>query len=406
MINKFYYPKGGAERHFFDLKKLLEDHGHQVVPLAMVDKNNFDTPYKKYFISRVETEKINWHWSAIKTIFRFFYSFEARRKIRTLIMEEKPDLVHFHNIYHQISPSILPIFKKFGLPVIMTVHDHKLVAPNYYLKNARGQICGQDHNFWQCIYKKCIKNSVLASLVCVLEFYFHQLIGYYRKYVDFYIVPSAYLANRLITAGYQKNKIIILPHFIESNKAGQNHVPAKNERELFVAYMGRLSSEKGLDTLFQALIKTQQKVRLKVIGSGELEKYRLLAANLKLTSRIEFISYPKDGKINELLEGCLAVVIPSLVPETFGLSVLEAYRFGKPVITTREGALPEIVTEGETGYMFESHDEKKLSELLDQVFSNKEVFLRLGEKAKNIVERDYNSENYYQHLIKLYQQLI
>src|SRR3989344_8928878 len=130
-INKFFYPKGGAETYLFSLISLLQNNGHQVIGFSQKNKNNIDIEGKEFFVDEISLDKF--YLKNILKIGRIFWSFQAKKNIKKLITQENVDLVHLHNIYHQISPSILPAIKKAGLPIVMTVHDFKLVDPYYTL---------------------------------------------------------------------------------------------------------------------------------------------------------------------------------------------------------------------------------------------------------------------------------
>ena len=130
-INKFLYPRGGAETYLFGLSELLKKNGHEVIYFSQKNPKNISTDNKKFFVSDLELGKFS--FGMLFKVGRIFWSFEAERKIAKLIKKEKPDIVHIHNIYHQISPSILRAIKKAGIPIVMTVHDFKLIDPNYTL---------------------------------------------------------------------------------------------------------------------------------------------------------------------------------------------------------------------------------------------------------------------------------
>src|SRR3989338_2455590 len=135
-VNKFYYLRGGAERYFFSLIDLLTAHGHEVIPFSMQHPQNLSTPYDRYFPSYVEfgqKQKFKIQNSKFKILSRMFWSFDVARKFDQLLTDTKPDLIHIHNIYHQLSPSLLPVAKRHGIPVVMTVHDYKLIWPDYLL---------------------------------------------------------------------------------------------------------------------------------------------------------------------------------------------------------------------------------------------------------------------------------
>ena len=128
-VNKFYYRRGGAESYLLDIEKKLQSEGHQVAIFSMKHPKNQPSVWEKYFVSRLSFNEGSL-WDKIRYPFRLFYSFEAKRKFEKLVKDFQPDVIHIHNIYHQISPSILPIAKKYGVPVYMHLHDYKLICPN------------------------------------------------------------------------------------------------------------------------------------------------------------------------------------------------------------------------------------------------------------------------------------
>ena len=146
-INKFFYLRGGAERYYFALSKLLEDNGHKIIPFSMKEEKNFPSSYSKYFVDNLELG--NAGLNIINKSIRPIWYKEAQKKLEALIKLEKPDIAHLHLIYHHLSPSILPILKKYNIPVVMTVHDYKLICPNYklYTKNAVCKRC-KGHKYY------------------------------------------------------------------------------------------------------------------------------------------------------------------------------------------------------------------------------------------------------------------
>ncbi len=212
-VNKFYYLKGGAERYYFDLKNLFEREGHKVIPFSMEDKKNFKSDYSKYFVSNVELEKPGFSLKDLKTAGRIIYSFEAKKKIEELIKKEKPEIAHINNIYHQISPSILTVLKKYKIPMVQTLHDYKLICPIYILYS-KGGICERckKYRYYHCTFRKCTKNSRGASLINTKEMYWHKFLKIYENNIDLFISPSNFLRNKILEWGMIKpKKIIVLP---------------------------------------------------------------------------------------------------------------------------------------------------------------------------------------------------
>ena len=182
--HKFYYLKGGPERYILELSQWLESHGHQVIPFAMEHTENLESPYRSFFPRHIRTDRRASKWQKMRTVGRMMYSRQAKTNMRNLISKVTPDLCHIHNIYTQLSPSILASLRAQEVPVIMTVHDHHLVSPQY---NIWAPGCGEDYrqvSLWGAFTSKFHKHSSLASVVQTASFKFHRALGVYRNNID------------------------------------------------------------------------------------------------------------------------------------------------------------------------------------------------------------------------------
>jgi glycosyltransferase involved in cell wall biosynthesis len=411
LANKFYYLKGGTERHFFDLKKLLEQKGHKVISFAMQDDKNFGSPYTKYFVSPINLEKSSFSLEGLKAAGRIIYSLEAKANMEKLIKEEKPDIAHLHNIYHQISPSILTPLKKAGIPVVITVHDFKLMCPNYIFYT-EGKVCERckKYKFYNCVLHKCVKNSYLASKVNMLEMYYHNFLKIYKNNIDLYLCPSQFVKDKLVEFGFNKDKIEVLPHFIaqlETNSFSLNNNEQHFSSDNYILYFGRLSKEKGIKTLLEAIDKIKNKdIKLKLAGTGpkeeELKEY---VKKKGLQEKIEFLGFLDGKRLSDTISRSLFSVIPSVFYETFGLSLLESYNYNKSAIAANIGALPELIKEGETGLLFESGNSDDLAEKIDNMLRNREKMENMGKSGKEFIKK-FNQEDYYKKLEEIYKKLI
>jgi len=397
-INKFHHIQGGSDRHYLDLTKLLESHGHKVIPFAMQSKKNKPSSYQKYFVSEVNLSQVKFSFQALKKIGRILYSLDARKKIKNLIKKEKPEIAHIHNIYHQISPSILGALKKNQIPIIMTVHDYKLICPNYKLFN-KGRICEKCkfQKYYQCFLNKCVKDSYSASLLSSLEMHLHKTLRFYEKYIDIFICPSQFVKNKLIAWRMPEKKLIVLPHFIKPEK-----IAAQNKEKDYVLYFGRLAPEKGLDLLLST-VRELPKIKFKIAGRGP-EKERLLKLlSQKNISNVKILGFKNKKELKKLIADSCFVVVPSMGEETFGLAVLEAFNLGKTVVASARGALPELVSPGKCGLLFKNRGE--LREKIQYLFYNPKIAQAMGQKAKVEAEK-YDPESYYRKLTKNYQKLL
>ncbi|MFZ2835523.1 MAG: glycosyltransferase, partial [Candidatus Moraniibacteriota bacterium] len=350
-INKFNYAKGGADRHFLDVVSLLKLAGHSVAIFSMKSPHNLFSPWQKYFVSYVGyNQNDSTFWQRIKGVFRMFYSFEAKIKIRKLLADFQPDIVHIHNIYHQISPSILSEIKKKNIPIVMTVHDYKLICPNYLLQN--WEQLGE-HRYWKFIYNKSFKNSFLKSFLVLSEFLLHKYLDIYAKNIDKYICPSVFLKNKLVADGIAENKIIVLPHFLLPTEKN-NEPEVKTEKYAF--YFGKIAEDKNVFELID-LFENNKNIRLYL--AGVLED----GFEFKKHSQIKYLGALNKVDLKKYIENARFIVSGSKLPETFGLIALEALSFGKPFIGYDTGAYSEIIENNKTGFLCQ--DPAQFKEKLD-----------------------------------------
>ncbi|MDD5342704.1 MAG: glycosyltransferase [Patescibacteria group bacterium] len=398
LINKFYFLKGGAEKQFFDLKEMLERHGHQVVVFSMQHENNLPSPYSKYFVSKVDFEKVRWDWQGLRTAARMFYSFEARRKLGRLIKEERPDICHIHNIYHQISPSILSVLKRRNIPVVQTLHDYKLLCPHYSMYS-HGQICerSKGYNYFACAFHRCVKNSYVASFLAAFEMYFHKMLRIYEDNVDLFISPSQFLIKKVREWDLPVIEINHLANFIKL----ENH-PAYETGD-YLLYYGRLSEEKGVSLLLDAV--KDLPVKLKIVGSGPEEKLLKEKAKKENISNVEFSGFATGSELGRLIGESRATVLPAQWYENCPLVILEAYSYKKPVIGTRLGGIPELIRDGETGFLVEAGSVEDLRRKIELMYLDKNQALKMGEAGYKFVQR-FSPEIYYQKLMRYYEILI
>jgi len=280
LANKFFFQKGGAECIFFDTAKLLESKGHEVEVFSMKHPSNLPSKNIEYFISNInyDHDRIG---HKIRNSVKLLYSFDAKKKIEKLLKDTKPDIAHLHNIYHQISPSILHSLKKHNLPVIMTLHDYKLVCASY-LMISNGMICEACHNgkYYNCFLKHCVKDSSLKSLLNTVEMYLHHKIFHIYNLVDVFISPSRFLMEKVNEMGF-KGDIEYLPNFVSPESFDPGYKS--------ICYIGRLSIEKGIETLIRSVKGLN--IKLKVIGDGPMmDDLKALKENENVHN-VEFLGY-------------------------------------------------------------------------------------------------------------------
>lgn len=398
-VNNYFYYRGGAETVFFEHSRMLEERGWGVVPFAMHHPSNLPTPWSEYFVDEIEFDRDYSLTEKLRRIPKVIFSFEARRNLDRLLDRVRPDACHAHNVYHHISPSILSLLKKRGVPTVVTLHDLKIACPAHSMLS-RGTICercrgGRTYNV---LLHRCIKGSAALSAVVLAEAVLHRLIGSYRHCVDRFIVPSRFYIEKLVDWGIPRASFRHVPNFVDVRR----YTPCFAVGDYFL-YFGRVSAEKGLSTLVRAAASAGS--RLLITGTGpETASLRLLAS--ERNADVVFTGYMTGDALHDVVRGARAVVLPSECYENAPMILLEAYALGKPVIGARIGGIPELIVEGETGYTFESGSVESLqSSLLKMLSANDADIERMGRHARAWVQENFSARIYRDRILDVYREV-
>lgn len=311
------------------------------------------------------------------------YSPSGVRSMREAIEREKPDIVNIHNLYPFISPPALKECKKAGVPVVMTVHNYRLMCPTgLFLRN--GDICRDcltRGSEWSCIRHNC-EASLLKSIGYAVRNASARMFRLYKDGVDQFACLTNFQKDILIQAGFAPDKICVIPNFIET---GPHVDPAQGE---YVAYCGRLSYEKGIDLLIEVARRLSD-IPFKV--AGECRDESLLN---DIPKNMTLIGHLGKDKLGEFYRNARFVTIPSRCYEGFPMTVLEAASYGKPCIVPRHGGFPDIIRERSEkgGEYFNPGDIESLAESIRQLWDDRKETERLGEKIKQRLEEEYTAE--------------
>ena len=404
-VNKFLHTVGGTETVLFQTTDLLRAHGHDVSFFAMQDERNIPSDNEPYFVSNVdyksETSRSAFQRLKLPLVAgRFIHSPEAAHKIEALIENDRPDVAHFHNVYHQLSPSIIGPLKKRNIPVVMTLHDYKLVCPNYTLFS-NGEICERckGHRYYQAVLQRCIRDSAVASTLCAVEAYAHSFTHAYDA-IDQFIAPSRFMRDKLIEFGMDGDRIAWLPNFLHF----EDYAPGF-EAGPYVVFAGRLERVKGVATLLDAFQAgaVPAGLELRIAGDGELRPDLEQIARDRGLTNVRFLGRLPREELGRLVQGALAVVIPSQWYENAPMSVLEAFAYGKPVIGTRIGGIPELIQDGVTGLLVEPGDATSLSRAIEHLGANPALAEGMGREARRYVEAHHGPDLHYERLLAIYE---
>lgn len=397
LVNKYHYLRGGSERVYFNTKELLERNGHEVICFSMKDERNLPCPQEKYFVPEVDFSN---HKSWPSKVARFFYNVDAARRLEQLILEEKPDIAHLHNIAHQLTPSILKPLRKHNIPIVQTLHDFHLICPAYSLLS-HGKICERckKHKYYQCILHICVQNSFPASVTAALDLTAQHWFKYYKENVDLFISPSNFLKNKLEEWGVEE------PIEVVNYPIDLRPLQPKYEAGDYLIYFGRLSPDKGIRTLIRAM-KSLPDIKLKVAGDGPLKSVLsdYIAEN-KMTN-VELLG-PKYGEeLFDLIRNARFVVVPSECYDNYPLAVLESFALGKPVLGTRLGGIPELIVENYNGWFFEYGNVEDSVEKIKLHFNEKESIVEFGKHARQMIEKQNSPEKDYYNLMRCYDMVL
>lgn len=357
MVNKFFYIKGGSETYYFALKRKLEEEGHQVIDFSMKDEKNFESPYSDFFVENVDYSGNSSLSANLKMAANIIYSKEAKEKFESLVLKEKPDIVHLHIFQHQISPSILDVCKKYNIPTVYTAHDLKMICLNYKMMH-HGRICEdcRGGHFYHCAFNKCVKDSFSKSCINTIEGYLHKWRKSYDA-IDYIITPSDFYRRKFIEFGVNPERVVHIPNFLDREKPSVNK---RDDNKRYFLYFGRLSEEKGILTLIKAMegIKSD----LYIVGSGPLRsKIENYISQQKL-SNIKLMGFKSGQELINIVGNAEAVVLPSEWYENGPYSAIEALQVGRPIIGAKIGGIPELVNNN--GYLFKMGNIESLVDAL------------------------------------------
>jgi glycosyltransferase involved in cell wall biosynthesis len=397
--SKYNFRFSGTEVYLFELMHLMRGNGNEVALFSMADDRGEPTPYDKYFVPHMEFKgRLSWRQKT-RAAAHAIYSTEARRRIRAMIREFRPDVAHIRGIYHHLSPSILWELRRQSIPVLYHLNDFKLLCPNYNLvsEGAPCEVCKRGA-FRQAMRTRCYPGTA-ARATLVAEAYVHQWLGTYRKCVDLFLAPSNFVRDKFIEHGWPEERFEVLPHF-------QNLHPMKKPPEDGpVLYFGRLSPEKGVEDLLRAM-RQLPNLRLLIAGDGpQRDELKELTTSLCL-GNVEFVGHVGPEERDRLIERSRFTVFPSHAYETFGKTILESYALGRPVIASDLGSRRELVRAGETGLLYRTGSIEGLAEAMRVLATKPEIAERLGRAGWETARSHYTPDEHDQKLMELYGQLL
>ncbi len=391
LVNKFYYTRGGAEVVAINLQDLLSAHGYEVAVFTMDYQDTIRAPYVH------TTPEVSFKTSSVKDKINFarrtLGGYKVVEDFKKVLNEFKPDVVHLHNIHSYISPVVGQIAHDYGSRVVWTLHDYKLLCPAYSCLN-RGNVCERCFfNKGRILTQRCFKESMAASTLAWAEALKWNRIKL-QKFTHAFICPSNFMREQMIKGGFNAHKLHVVNNFLDPIKHEELKDLPHNNKEDYYTYIGRLSSEKGVETL----LKTAKNLpyKLKIAGGGPLKQHLISHYDLP---NIEFLGRLDAVEVSHLLSHARLLIQPSECYENNPLSTIEALCAGVPVVGAQIGGIPELISPS-NGLTFTWGDQIELERCINSVMSGSYSF-NYDEIARDALNR-FSGESHLGRLEKIY----
>lgn len=380
-VHNYYQQAGGEDAIVENEGSLLESYGHDVV---------------RYFINNDSICSIH---KKISTVMNVHYSKQALRQFTDALEMHSPDVVHVHNFFPLLTPSIYDACFNARIAVVQSLHNFRTVcAGSYFMRS--GKVCEKCINSspYQAVRYRCYRKSFIGSWAVARMISYHKRIQTWSSKVDAFIVNTPFSKRKFIECGFPETKIHINPNFLWDTPGVTNQVH-KVQRSCGL-FVGRLSTEKGVATLLEAWKDIPEKLR--IAGTGPMTE-DVLNSGLQ---NVEYLGRLDKNQILFEMDRALFLVVPSTWYEGFPMVIVEAFNRGLAVITSRLGNLAEIISEGKTGLFCEPGNANDLRQKIMWALNNSDKTLKMGQQARLEYEKLYSPHTNYSTLINIYNHAI
>jgi glycosyltransferase involved in cell wall biosynthesis len=384
LVHNTYQQAGGEDVVFESEKRLLEQSGHQVITYL-----------------RSNTELQNSILQRVAIVPRMVWSSQARRDFAALLQAERPNVVHVHNTFTMISPSIYSACKERKIPVVQTLHNFRLICPAANLYRD-GKVCEEcvDHSLLRSVQHGCYRNSRAATAGVATMIAVHRKLKTWRDDITCFIALTEFAKDKFIAAGFPSQKFTVKPNFVDPDPCERKSCGE------YAVYVGRLAEDKGVHVLLNAWKQLRKPYPLQIIGEGpERAKLEAQARALQL-STVTFRGRLSRENAMAAVKNARFTVVPSVWYETFGMSIVESFACGTPVLCSRLGAMQELVADRSTGLHFSPGDAQDLAAKAEWACAHPSELAEMGHAARRKYETDYTAKRNYSLLIQIYEQAV
>lgn len=378
LVHNKYQQPGGEDEVFADEANLLKSYGHQVL---------------RYSVHNDRVVDMNPLALAGATL----YNPSSHRELRSLVRQERPQIVHFHNTFPLVSPAGYYAVKAEGVPVVQTLHNYRLLCPNA-LFFRDGHVCEDCQGKfvpWPGVLHACYRGNRMASGAVAAMLTTHRMLRTWTQKVDIYVSLTEFAREKFVEGGVPAEKIMVKPNFVYPD-------PGSGEGGGgYALFVGRLSPEKGIGTLLAAWQRLGEGIPLKIVGDGPLAD--LVARTAERLPQVEWMGRRPLEEVYELMGKASIVVFPSEWYETFGRVAIEAFAKGAVVIAANIGAIAELVDHGRTGLHFRPGDPVDLAAQVEWVSAHPMDSASMRREARAEFEAKYTAERNYEMLMEIYE---
>jgi glycosyltransferase involved in cell wall biosynthesis len=371
-------------------KELLKSHEHSIIEFS----RHSDEIRDRGFLGKLQGGLVT-PWNPF-----------TAKKIRQLLKTEKPDILHVHNTFPLLSPSIFHAVKEFPTATVLTLHNYRIFcAAAIPMRNSNiCTECLEKQSIFPALKYGCYRESRLNTLPLTIMIGLHRRLGTWSRLIDAFIALTEFQKDKMVKAGLPAEVVHVKPHFYPDPPLP---LPWR-EREEKIVFIGRMGKEKGVHILIEAWrLWGESAPKLEMIGEGpEWRRIRESVHGTKVEDKITFLGQLPFSKGQELLAKAKLLVLPSLCFEGFPMVIREAFALGVPVAASRIGAIPFIIKEGINGVMFKPGDSTDLLKMVKPLWENSVKLSVMAEAARKEFEEKYTADTNYDILMEIYREAI
>lgn len=381
IVHNAYQQPGGEDVVFEQEKRMLERNGHEVVTY------------------RRSNQEINSYSGLVRIalVKQTVWATDSRKEFARLLVREKPDIVHVHNTFIMVSPSIFSVCNDQGVPVVQTLHNYRLFCPSAtFFRN--GQVCEEcvQYSLLRSLRYRCYRNSTAATGTTALMLAVHRRLHTWTKPGHYYIALSEFARDKFVRLGLPSDNVFVKPNFVHPDPG------FLAEKEDYAVFAGRLSPEKRVSTLLDAWERTSRRFPLAIVGGGSEREQLNQTINSRGMSDVLLRGHLPRQQVISIIRKARFLVFCSEWYESFPVTIIEAFASGTPVICSRLGSMQEIVSDGRTGRHFSAGDADDLARKMDWAWDHPAELSAMGREARREFETKYTAETNYDLLMNIY----